>query len=279
MQERIDRAMTSAETRRKVSNDFAYTFGQLGLDAGRAAELRDTVFELLESGQSLLDIEAEALRRFEAIRLDTEDGQERSLVDVLHEKFRDRAEKIAQQVVPHLADVQGKVLDYGAGDGQVTQLLHEQLGLDIVGVDPRAYVASGVTVPVAVFDGYHVDVDSGTYDTAVLTNTLHHEKDNDRILDELDRIVAKRLVILETVPIGETGDEMEQDKDRTFMNDYLYNRLFHNADVPVPGTFETPARWIERLAEHGWKVTYQEDLGIDQPTIKDRHYLMVFERV
>jgi Fe-S cluster biosynthesis and repair protein YggX len=112
----------------------------------------------------------------------------------------------------------------------------------------------------------------------LLTNVLHHEKNNEKIIDELDRIVRRRLVILETVPIGETENDMEQDKDRTFMNDYLYNHLFHNADVPVPGTFETPNKWIERFSNHGWKLVNEKDLGFDQPTIKDRHYLLVFER-
>lgn len=62
------------------------------------------------------------------------------------------------------------------------------------------------------------------------------------------------------------------------MNDYLYNRLFHNADVPVPGTFETPEGWGSRFAKYGWKVKHSENLGEDQKTIKDTHHLLVFEK-
>lgn len=277
MKGRIDRSLSDVETREKVSADFTYTFGQLGLPPRQAQELCDTVLSLLTSNKSLPEIETEALQIFENIQLST-DGREQNLVEILHEKLRDRAKIIADQVAPQFADVKGKTIDYGVGDGQVAQLLHDLLGADIEGVDVRMYKAPDVTVPMTLFNGGHVEVADGTYEAGLLTNVLHHEKDNEKILNELDRIVRRKLVVLETVPVGETEDAMEQDKDRTFMNDYLYNRLFHNADVPVPGAFETPKRWAERFTQHGWKVIREEDYGFDQPTIKDRHYLLVFEK-
>lgn len=277
MKGRIDRSLGEEKTREKVANDFLYTFGQLGLSLEQAKDLCDKVFALLKSDGTLPNIEADVLRIFGDIKLKVGE-REQNLVEILHEKLRDRAKIIASQVMPYFSDVKGKVIDYGAGDGQVTQLLHDQLGLDIEGVEIRLYKAVDVTVPIRLFDGEHVAVEDKTYEAGLLTNVLHHEKDNEKILVDLDRIVRRKLVILETVPIGETEEEMEQDKDRTFMNDYLYNRLFHSADVPVPGAFETPRKWIERLAQRGWELKNEEDLGIDQPTIKDRHYLLIFEK-
>jgi len=277
MKKRIERSLGDAETRAKVESDFSYTFEQLCLSTLEAKELCARVFALLKSDKPLPEIEAEALRIFESITLPVGDG-EQNLIEILHEKLKDRAERIATQVKPYLTDVTGKTIDYGAGDGQVTQILHDELNLNIEGVDVRLYTASNVKVPITLFNGSNVNVADGTYEAALLTNVLHHEEANERILEELDRIVRRKLVILETVPAGETEEAMEHDKDRTFMNDYLYNRLFHNADVPVPGTFEIPKKWIERLTQHGWKLVYQEDLGFDQPTIKDRHYLLVFEK-
>jgi len=277
MKARINGSLENEETRKKVSDDFVYTFEQLGLSPEQAQKLCDDIFALLKSDKPLSDIEAETLRIFENFKLKVGE-QERNLVEALHEKLRDRAKIIASQVSPHLTDVKEKTIDYGAGDGQVTQILHDQLGLDIEGVDVRLYKASNVTVPIMFFDGGHIEVSNGTYEAGLLTNVLHHEKTNEKILNELDRIVRRKLVVLETVPVGETEEAMEKDKDRTFMNDYLYNRLFHNADVPVPGTFETPNKWIDRFTQHGWKLVNEEDLGFDQPTIKDRHYLLVFEK-
>jgi hypothetical protein len=277
MKERIERSLEDEETRAKVTDDFSYTFERLGLSPDDAKKLCDNVFALLKAKKPLPDIEAETLRIFENIKLKVGD-KEPNLIEILHEKLRDRAKIIASQVAPHLGDVKEKAIDYGAGDGQVTQMLHDQLGLDIEGVDVRLYKAPNVTVPIMLFNGGHVEAADGTYEAALLTNVLHHEKANEKIFDELDRIVRRKLVILETVPVGETEEVMEQDKDRTFMNDYLYNRLFHSADVPVPGTFETPKKWVDRFAQHGWKLVNEEDLGFDQPTIKDRHYLLVFEK-
>ncbi len=65
---------------------------------------------------------------------------------------------------------------------------------------------------------------------------------------------------------------------RTFWNDYLYNRGFHDADVPVPGRFETREGWHDRFHKHGWTVTQAVDLGYDQPTIRDYHVLYVLKR-
>ena len=277
MKERIKYSLEDEKTRAKVADDFSSTFKQLGLSPEQSKKLCDNVFALLKDSKPLPDIEAEILRIFENIKLKVGD-KEPNLIEILHEKLRNRAKIIASQVALHLGDVKEKTIDYGAGDGQVTQMLHDQLGLDIEGVDVRLYKTPNVTVPIMLFNGGHVEATDGTYEAALLTNVLHHEKANEKIFDELDRIVRRKLVILETVPAGATEEVMEQDKDRTFMNDYLYNRLFHSADVPVPGTFETPKKWVDRFAQHGWKLVNEEDLGFDQPTIKDRHYLLVFEK-
>ena len=277
MKERIEQSLNNIETREKVTKDFLHTFEQLGLSSDEAKKICNRVFELLLGGKPLLDIEQETLRVFENIKLDNGD-KEQNLIEILHEKLIDRAKIIATQVSPYLKNTGDKVIDYGAGDGQITQILHDKLGLNIEGVDVRLYKASNITVPIKLFNGSHVDVADKEYGSGLLTNVLHHEKENEKILNELDRIVKNKLVVLETVPVGKTEEIMEQDKDRTFMNDYLYNRLFHSADVPVPGTFETPQKWIERFSQHGWQLDSEEDLGFDQPTIKDRHYLLVFKK-
>jgi hypothetical protein len=277
MKERIERSLEDQETRQKVIEDFTYTFGRLGLTSEQSQVLCQKIFDLLHEPRPLRDIEADALTLFESIVVEVGNEQV-NLIDILHTKLKDRADIITNQVQDHLRDITGSVIDYGAGDGQVTQQLYDRLGISIEGVDVRDYRALSVKVPIGIFEGFRVAVSDGTYQAALLTNVLHHEQDNEQILNELDRIVQNRLVVLETVPVGETEEIMEHDKDRTFMNDYLYNRLFHNADVPVPGTFETPQGWKSRFLQHGWQLTSESDLGYDQPTIKDRHYLMVFER-
>ncbi len=280
MKNRLMEAFTSPEIKEKIENDFVYTFKQLGLDDAAAQELCGEVIGAL-SGEGRLDvIETTMLDRFSNIYVENEGGERKNLVDILHEKLKCRAELIASQVRPYFEDVKGKVFDYGTGDGQVAQRLHDdpELHLDIEGGDVRDYKAPGVTIPVRIFNGKRVDVSDGQYDAALMTNVAHHEKNNEAILEELTRIAKQKLVVIETEPTGDTEEEIKKDAERTFANDYLYNRLFHNADIPVPGTYETPQGWEERFKKHGWKVAKSENLGYDQPTIRDIHHLLVFER-
>lgn len=277
MQERIHRALEDPEAREAVVADFSHTFRKLGLSEEHAQNICDMVLAKLSDPQSLDVLEQEILDWFEQIYIEIPEGSY-NLIEALHEQLRNRAELIFIQIEPHLTNETGRMIDYGAGDGQVTQLLHDRLGLDIEGVDVRHYPALGVTVPILLFSGKRVDVADGTYEVAVMTNVAHHEKDNEVILAELSRIVTRKLVIIETVPTGDSPEAIERDRERTFMNDYLYNRLFHNADVPVPGTYETPDGWKDRIEAHGWHCTHSEDLGYDQPTIRDVHHLLVFER-
>jgi hypothetical protein len=277
MQARIIAALHDPEISHMVRADFEHTFEQCGLEADVAVNLCEQVCKLLVSDRPITDIEADALALLKTVTVKV-DGLTYSLPDVLHQKLRDRAYTIYAQIASHIVNINGPVIDYGAGDGQVTQLLHDELGVSIEGFDLRAYKSPNVSVPVHLFDGQAVPRESGSYEAGILTNVLHHEKDNERIICDLSRLVTKKLVIIETVPAGQTEEELEKDKERTFMNDYLYNRLFHNADVPVPGTFETAQNWVSRFARHGWNLVHGEDLGFDQPTIRDRHYLYVFSR-
>jgi SAM-dependent methyltransferase len=201
-----------------------------------------------------------------------------------YEGIDHRVNKIFNQISPYLKGVKGKVFDYGMGAGEVTQTLKNKLALDIEGGDVRDFRSKEVTVPFVMLNdspdtnGKIVNVADKYYEVGVLTNVIHHEKVNENILKELDRIVAKKLVIIETVPVGNTPEEIARDHERTFANDTLWNRFFNYADIPVPGTYKTPEDWIKRFESYGWKTTHSEDLGYDQKSIHDVHHLLVFER-
>jgi hypothetical protein len=117
------------------------------------------------------------------------------------------------------------------------------------------------------------------YEAALLTNVLHHEEFNERILADIDRLVTENVVIIETVPEGKSSAEQEADRGRTLLNDWFYNRTFHpNAGIPVPGAYETMEGWEKRFEAIGWQLTKREDFGRDQPLIADRHVLYVLAK-
>ena len=246
------------------------TFLELGVPSAEARVAAAEVISRISSSQSMR--EAELKVRELLVRTTAREG---NLLESVQKGWRQRADKIFCQLSPLLQGTQGRVFDYGMGSGAVTQRLKEELGLDMEGGDVRDFRMPHVAVPFVALqtpspDGKIVDVPRGYYGAAVLTNVIHHEKENEIILRELDRIIRSKLVIIETVPNG--------DIERTFANDALWNRFFVDADIPVPGTFETGEGWIRRFSRYGWKCTHSENLGYDQAGLRIVHHLLVFIR-
>ncbi len=260
-------------TYEKVFLDYSKTFERLGADQKQANRFAELVLSSIKNASTIEDAESKVKKFFE-----TEKVNGKTVFEMIRDGLAGRFQIMFSQLERFLDGVKGKVIDYGCGSGTFTQILHDSLGLDIEGVDVRDFRASNITVPVKVFDGYSVPVADKYYSCAVLTNVIHHEFDNEKILAELDRITAKKLVIIETVPEADNDENAKQDWGRMILNDSLWNRFFNYANIPVPGSYETPFTWIKRFEKYGWKCTHSKDLGFDQPTIQDRHHLMVFEK-
>ena len=266
-------SVSDKSTRDKVLSDFSKTFERLGADKIGSLKFTEFVLAAIEKASTIEDAENLIKSYFEAEKIGG-----KTVFDTIQQGLKTRYNIIFNQLKPFLGGLKGKVIDYGCGSGMIAQMINDYLGLHIEGVDVRDFRASEVSVPVKVFDGYKVQVADKAYECAILTNVLHHEFENEKILSELDRIVSRRLVIIETVPEADDDNGAKQDWGRMILNDALWNRFFNYANIPVPGTYETPYTWIKRFEKYGWKCTHSEDLGFDQPTIQDRHHLMVFER-
>ncbi len=197
-----------------------------------------------------------------------------------------RADIITEQVSPWIlsegADMKADqltMLDFGTGDGQVADKICKQ-GVLVTGVDVRDYRHQGVKIPFKTFDGYRTPFSSGQFDVVLATNVLHHEARNNKAEAEIRRVLKPggRFVVIETVPVGNSKHELEMDFERTFINDYFYNRILHpGADVPVPGTYDTPSGWKNRFSQ--WAtLEFEDNLGIDIPVIRDFHWLGVFRK-
>ena len=279
IKERLTRGVTDPQIRVRILADYAYTFHELGLDGNSAEEISKKVVSFIENSTTLKETEEKVKALFTGTRVG-----DKNIFELIQLGLTDRVNKIVVQVTPYLQGINGKVFDYGMGAGEVTQRLKDDLKLDIEGGDVRDFRSPKVTVPFVMLgdsadgEGNIVHVADKYYEAALLTNVIHHEKVNESILKELDRIVAKKLVIIETIPVGNTPEEIALDHERTFANDTLWNRFFNYADIPVPGTYETPDDWIKRFESYGWKTTHSENLGYDQKSIHDVHYLLVFER-
>ncbi|MEY2664347.1 MAG: hypothetical protein RIT04_155 [Candidatus Parcubacteria bacterium] len=267
----------SARAIKRATKDYIQTFIDIGMGEKKAGELCACIMHLLRKvcSRALTLKKAEVLivKEMSEYRVDG-----RGIREVLNEKLANRSNIVVSQIAPYLKSVTGPVIDFGCGDGSISQILHDQMGLNITGYDVTSYRLPSVSIPMVKFDGKTVPVADGRFEAAVVTNVIHHEADNERIIKELTRVVSKKLVVIETVPNPtKNKHNAEAEKSRVFMNDYLYNRLFQfGAEIPVPGTYETAENWPKRFAEHGWKTEVSVDLGIDQKIIRDRHHLYVF---
>jgi SAM-dependent methyltransferase len=267
----LKRAASDTETYRRARDNFITTFARLGI-AGPADSLAMSILHSIWEKDTIEEVEAKVYSRFEEIRVGP-----RTVFELIQAGLAWRFELMFNQLTSHIKGVK-HAIDYGCGAGVLTQMLHDRMQVQIDGVDVRDFRAENVTVPVRHFDGYRVPVADGHYQAAVLTNVIHHEAENERLLQELTRIATRKLVIIETVPEGEGDEEAKLDWGRMILNDALWNRFFNRANIPCPGTYETPQGWIRRFTDLGWHCTHTEDLGFDQPTIQDRHHLLVFER-
>jgi hypothetical protein len=276
---RLTKNIKDPKIRGLIVQEYAYTFHELGLNENDSKNIAEKIIYFIETSPTLKDTEEKVKDLFNKTKV-----EDKNIFELIKLGLADRVNKIVTQISPHLKRITGKVFDYGMGAGEVTQKIKDELHLDIEGGDVRDFRSPNVSVPFVMLSdetnigGKIVDVADKYYEAAILTNVIHHEKVNENILKELDRIVRRRLVIIETVPVGNSPEEIALDHERTFANDTLWNRFFNYADIPVPGTYETPQDWINRFESYGWKSIYSEDLGYDQKTIHDVHHLLVFER-
>ena len=200
-----------------------------------------------------------------------------SFIDAIGPRLAGRGQLIYSQIEPHLRDMRGKrILDFGAGSGVVTAEVRSKVSPHTIGIDVRPY-GDGIIQ----FDGRRAPFDDGSFDCVIVTNVFHHEQHNQQCLDEVHRLLRPggKLVVIETVPTGGTEEEARLDLGRTFLIDFTYNRLFNDADIPVPGTFETAEGWRRRLMESGFdEPEVLEHLGFDQEIVPDWHVLYVVRR-
>ena len=274
MQNRLTQALSEPQVYEFVMQDMIYTLTKAGLDD---EEIPFTARLMLDSMRSSQDIETteEVLRRHLA-RIQVNGCP---FPEALKRMLAGRAQLIFGQIEPYLREhTGGKIIDIGCGDGQVTDLVYRNISKETVGFDVRLYPAPGLEVslfPQASPDD--LQVADGYFDVAIMTNVLHHEAHNENLLKELARVVRPggRAIIIETVPLSESEFQFE----RTFVNDYVYNRIFHAADVPVPGTYETAGGWVRRFDRTGFDLAERiVPLGYDQPLIRDPHVLYVLKK-
>ena len=193
----------------------------------------------------------------------------------LQETFMHSSGKSAKEMGDYLLTEhkgpQIKSLDYGAGDGSVGKIIAEKTGNQVIGADIMPPQDTKIKV-VKINPDAALPWKKNEFDIGFIVNLLHHmpEKNQEKVLQELARVIKSGLYVVET-----TIDDTEGSREKTLASDYFSNRILRNAafdsrDIPVPGTFKTPEAWIGTFNNHGFGVR-QSETSVD----KDRRNMSV----
>lgn len=239
MEERIRAALKDSEILEVVRVDFEHILKQGGLHEEWSEMLVRLILEDLKWPHPLSQIENSRYNFFRKQKIyPANDLPKKAILEFIQEALSERLNMVYERAKDHLKGVRGRIIDFSIGYGNTNV--------------PDKYYEAGMAIMI-----------------------LSHEKENEKVLEELNRTVRRKLVVIEPVPNPNSSLSAEKELERTFMIEYFCNRILRNENIPVPGNFETKEDWPKRFAPYGWECTYNEYL--EHPS-KNLQNLYVFER-
>jgi hypothetical protein len=227
--------------RSAITRDFNGIFRDLGVQPEQAAKITGDIFITL-SGSSHLNL-AESAIYHRLAETPTDSGV--TLPQAAEKQVTlKRANIVYGRINPHLKAVRGHIINFGMRS-----------------INPD--------IPKSKFPDGH-------FSASIANNILHRAPDPEGCIEELSRITSDKIIVIETVP---SGPDIKSDRERTFMNLYLFDRLLSPPEgyKRAINALETAESWTERFNRHGWKAVHSRNLGT-QPVLADTHHLLVFER-
>lgn len=105
-----------------------------------------------------------------------------------------REETLAARLAPHLRADQ-HILEIGAGNGLVAEMLHRRTGARFTLLDVVDYNRSAL--PLHVYDGRNLPFEDNAFDLALLVFVLHHNPDPRPVLREALRVTRCGALVVE----------------------------------------------------------------------------------
>lgn len=270
---RIKNFLSDSENRAIALSDLEKTLRQMDVSEDHLVKIARIVVSFLQDSSSFDDSEARARI---VLMLTNYGGSD--FPTVVERNRLNRSQLLFRTIRPLIKEVDGLLLDYGTGEGHLGQLIHDKMNLFVNGVDVEDFRHPTITIPLSLVKNGKTPYLDNQADAAVVTDVLHHSEDDGLILDELTRVIRRKLIVLETVPTGGNDDEIQHNRDRILFNDFVYNRLIHGNTIPLPGRYRTADEWREQFEKRGWKSTHEDELETWQMVMRDARHLFVFER-
>jgi SAM-dependent methyltransferase len=216
------------------------------------------------------------------------------------EKLKIRAELMYSQIAPYLAA--GSVLDYGCGDGQVSEIIakNKYQTVSLTDVYLHRHVPETGLAFKPFKQGEKAPFKDGEFNNVLALTVFHHSSNPVESIVDVARVThaGGRVLVVESV-FGVDGKQLspamqkkvagyaelsgEQQRKVNVFFDHFYNRILHySADaatkVNVPFNFNTPDGWQQVFAQNGLVQEEVVHLGLDQPTAPEYHTLHVLRK-
>ena len=211
-------------------------------------------------GCSLKEIE-EKIKPFFKKRIDQE--------EVYIPAVTSRAEKISDELNPYI--IGDSVLDLGAGNGLIGEMLSKRHNKDVTLIDVIDY--SLCDLPMLLFqEGDTIPLDDNSIDTCVIYLVLHHSDQPEKLLQEATRVARKRVILME----GYVDD------DETFvvngLLDWFLNRVVQGVDINLPLNYRKIDDWKNIFKSLNLTCVKTDVVGIDEPIAPESHVLFILDK-
>jgi ubiquinone/menaquinone biosynthesis C-methylase UbiE len=165
--------------------------------------------------------------------------------------LRRYANREASRLAPHVTG--GPILDLGAGEGWVAEALRRVTRQWICSVDVGPFRLTHE--PYVLYDGARLPFRDDTFDTTVISLTLHHCEAPERVVEEAIRVTRGRLLVVESV--------YRNARERFWLHliDGRLNAYRHRGLMNVPLAFRTPEQWRACFEAHHLRVRALQWLG------------------
>jgi SAM-dependent methyltransferase len=164
-----------------------------------------------------------------------------------------------------------RVLDFGAGDMRIAQLLEAECGVQITGSDVQDLRAlEAQRLPFVPLSEGPLPFADDSFDVALCCFVLHHTHSHENLLRELIR-VAPRIVLVEDVYTSMLSKKVL----------CLHDRIGNYADspsIPTPCTFRTDQEWRTLFGSLGLSVREIESWKPALKVVPFTHITYVLER-
>lgn len=145
-----------------------------------------------------------------------------------------------------------KVLDIGAGRGDITKFLNEKHKIKTTALDVKKPLIPVRGVDIVVYNGGIIPFAEDAFDASILRAVLHHCANPKKLLLEAKRVTKKNIFIFEDIYEGswEKYSTFIADSLVNFFGSPLANTIFH------PRNNKTAEEWLETFRKLGFKVKH-----------------------